>query len=120
MSAETQSSPTITLPARPERTAFTVLGAISVCHLLNDMVQSLLPAIYPILKQSFALDFGQIGLITLTFQLTASLLQPVVGLYTDRTPQPYSLPLGMAFTLAGLLLLVGAPGTSDHAARARR
>ena len=84
---------------------FTVLGAISVSHMLNDLIQSLLPAIYPILKQSYALDFGQIGLITLTFQVTASLLQPVVGLYTDRRPLPYSLAAGMGFTLAGLLLL---------------
>ena len=84
---------------------FTVLGAISVSHMLNDLIQSLLPAIYPILKQSYALDFSQIGLITLTFQVTASLLQPVVGLYTDRRPLPYSLAAGMGFTLAGLLLL---------------
>ncbi len=86
-------------------TVFTVLGAISVSHMLNDLIQSLLPAIYPILKQSYALDFSQIGLITLTFQVTASLLQPVVGLYTDRRPLPYSLAAGMGFTLAGLLLL---------------
>lgn len=109
MSAETQSSQSITLPARQERTAFAVLAAISVCHFLNDLVQSLLPAVYPILKQSFALDFAQVGLITLTFQLTASLLQPVVGLYTDRNPLPYSLPLGMGSTLIGLLLLSVAP-----------
>jgi FSR family fosmidomycin resistance protein-like MFS transporter len=107
--AEIQSTPTIALPARQERTAFAVLVSISVCHFLNDLVQSLLPAVYPILKQSFALDFAQVGLITLAFQLTASLLQPVVGLYTDRNPLPYSLPLGMASTLAGLLLLSVAP-----------
>jgi len=92
-----------------EKTLFTILAAISFCHLLNDMVQSLIPAIYPILKSSFHLDFGQIGLITLTYQLTASLLQPLVGLYTDRRPYPYSLPIGMAFSLAGLLLLSIAP-----------
>jgi MFS transporter, FSR family, fosmidomycin resistance protein len=109
VAAETQSTQTITLPARPGRTAFAVLAAISVCHFLNDLVQSLLPAVYPILKQSFALDFGQVGLITLTFQLTASLLQPVVGLYTDHNPLPYSLPLGMGSTLIGLLLLSVAP-----------
>ncbi len=86
-------------------TVFSVLGAISVSHMLNDLIQSLLPAIYPILKQSYALDFGQIGLLTLTFQVTASLLQPVVGLYTDRRPLPYSLAAGMGFSLAGLLLL---------------
>ena len=68
-----------------QRTAFTILAAISFCHFLNDMVQSLIPAMYPMLKDNFHLDFGQIGLITLTYQLTASLLQPVVGLYTDRT-----------------------------------
>jgi FSR family fosmidomycin resistance protein-like MFS transporter len=84
---------------------FTVLGAISVSHMLNDLIQSLLPAIYPILKQTYALDFSQVGLITLTFQVTASLLQPFVGLYTDRRPLPYSLSAGMGFTLAGLLLL---------------
>ncbi len=82
-----------------------ILAVISFCHLLNDMVQSLLPAIYPILKASFHLDFGQIGLITLCYQLTASLLQPFVGLYTDRRPMPYSLPVGMGFTLIGLILL---------------
>ncbi|HEY1950486.1 MAG TPA: MFS transporter [Bryobacteraceae bacterium] len=92
-----------------EKTLFSILAAISFCHLLNDMVQSLIPAIYPILKSSFHLDFGQIGLITLTYQLTASLLQPLVGLYTDRRPYPYSLPIGMAFSLTGLLLLAMAP-----------
>src|SRR3954447_10462431 len=86
-------------------TVLPVLVAISFCHLLNDMIQSLLPAIYPILKTSFALDFGQIGLITLTFQLTASLLQPLVGTYTDRRPLPFSLPIGMGATLIGLVLL---------------
>jgi FSR family fosmidomycin resistance protein-like MFS transporter len=86
-------------------TAFAVLATISVCHMLNDTMQSLLPAIYPMLKSSFHLDFGQVGLITLTFQLTASLLQPAVGLYTDRHPLPYSLAIGMGFTLVGLLLL---------------
>lgn len=86
-------------------TAFGVLGAISFSHLLNDMIQSLILAIYPILKGTFHLNFAQIGLITLTYQITASLLQPLVGLYTDRKPQPYSLPVGMGFTLCGLLLL---------------
>ena len=87
------------------RTAFPILAMLSVCHLLNDMMQSLLPAIYPLLKQNFSLDFGQIGLITLTFQITASLLQPFVGIYTDKRPMPYSLAIGMGFTLVGLLLL---------------
>ncbi len=88
--------------------AFPVLGALSVCHLLNDMVQSLLPSIYPILKSSLHLDFSHIGLITLANQLTASLLQPVVGYYTDRRPQPQSLAIGMTFTLSGLVLLAWA------------
>lgn len=92
-----------------ERTVFSILAAVSFGHLLNDMVQSLIPAIYPILKSSFHLDFGQIGLITLTYQLTASLLQPFVGLYTDRRPHPYSLPVGMTFTLIGLIMLAMAP-----------
>jgi FSR family fosmidomycin resistance protein-like MFS transporter len=90
-------------------TAFRVLAAISFCHLLNDMMQSLIPAIYPILKQTYRLDFGQIGLITLTSQLTASLLQPLVGLYTDRRSTPYSLPVGMTFTMIGLVLVASAP-----------
>jgi FSR family fosmidomycin resistance protein-like MFS transporter len=88
---------------------FTVLVAISFCHLLNDVVQSLLPAIYPILKATFHLDFGQIGLITFSTQLTASLLQPVVGHAMDRRPAPFSLVFGMISMLAGLLLLAFAP-----------
>jgi FSR family fosmidomycin resistance protein-like MFS transporter len=95
--------------SRREATAFRVLAGISVAHLLNDTVQSIVPAIYPMLKASFALSFAQIGLLTLTLQLTASLLQPLVGLYTDRRPSPYALVVGMAFTLVGLLLLAGAP-----------
>jgi FSR family fosmidomycin resistance protein-like MFS transporter len=88
-----------------EGALFRVLTAVSFCHLLNDMMQSLLPSIYPILKSSFHLDFGQIGLITLTNQITASLLQPFIGHYTDRKPMPYSLPIGMTVTLTGLILL---------------
>jgi FSR family fosmidomycin resistance protein-like MFS transporter len=88
-----------------EGTVFMILLALSFSHFLNDLIQSLLPAIYPILKASYSLTFTQIGLITLTFQITASLLQPLVGLYTDRKPMPYSLALGMGFTLTGLLLL---------------
>src|ERR1700747_3374545 len=87
------------------RTAVAVLAAISFCHLLNDMMQSLLPALYPMLKSSYHMSFGQIGLLTFTFQFTASLLQPMVGAMADRTPRPYSLAIGMAFSLAGLLLL---------------
>src|ERR1700761_8525043 len=85
--------------------AYRVLGTASLCHMLNDMLQSLFIAAYPILKGNFHLSFGQIGALTLTFQITASLLQPFVGLYTDRRPKPYSLPLGMGVTLCGLLLL---------------
>ncbi|MFS2225205.1 MFS transporter [Pantoea sp. B65] len=92
-------------PAAPRRTAFGVLGAISLAHLLNDMIQSLILAIYPLLRSEFSLSFVQIGLITLTFQVTASLLQPLIGHYTDKHPQPWSLPIGMGFTLSGLLLL---------------
>ncbi|HVZ24192.1 MAG TPA: MFS transporter, partial [Vicinamibacterales bacterium] len=87
------------------RTSIAVLVAIAASHLVNDMLQSLLPAIYPMLKTGFHLDFWQVGLITLCNQLTASLLQPLVGLYTDRHPQPYSLAVGMSFTLGGLVLL---------------
>ncbi len=82
-----------------------ILAAMSVSHLLNDLIQSLLPALYPVLKANYALDFAQIGLLTLTFQMTASLLQPIVGQITDRKAMPFSLPIGMAFSLAGLLLL---------------
>src|SRR3712207_1786842 len=92
----------------PERTAFAVLFAISFSHLLNDLIQSLIPAIYPILKSTLRLDFSQIGLITLTFQLTASLLQPLIGLYADRRSRPYSLAFGMGMSLLGLLLLSAA------------
>src|ERR1043166_9589623 len=92
--------------------ALRILATISVCHLLNDMLQSVIPAVYPILKDSYHLSFSQIGLITLTSQLTASLLQPVVGLYTDHRPTPWSLPIGMGSTLLGLVLLAIAPGFS--------
>src|ERR1700722_12855392 len=88
-----------------EKTVMSILMAISFSHLLNDTIQSLIPAIYPVVKESFHLSFTQIGLITLTFQLTASLLQPLVGLYTARRPMPYSLATGMCFTLGGLVLL---------------
>jgi MFS transporter, FSR family, fosmidomycin resistance protein len=99
----------VSLEPREERTAFRVLGAISVCHLLNDTVQSVIPAVYPLLKETYRLDFGQVGLITLTSQLTASLLQPLVGIFTDRRPTPYSLATAMAVTMAGLLLTASAP-----------
>jgi len=88
-----------------KKTVFKVLLALSFSHMLNDTMQSLIPAIYPLLKAKFLLNFSQIGLITLTFQLTASLLQPVVGHYSDRQPRPYSLAVGMGFTLVGLIML---------------
>lgn len=88
-----------------ETTVFAIIFAVSFCHFLNDTMQSLLAAIYPMLKQDYGLSFKQIGLLTLTFQVTASLLQPIVGTYTDKRPMPYSLPVGMAFSLVGLGLL---------------
>ncbi|GAB2575667.1 MFS transporter [Dyella jejuensis] len=107
------SADPVSLPSAPasavQRTDYAILGAISFSHLLNDMIQSLILAIYPILKSGFHLSFGQVGLITLTYQVTASLLQPLVGMVTDRKPKPYSLPVGMGFTLCGLLLLAVAP-----------
>lgn len=91
--------------AQIEKTVFPILFAISFSHLLNDTIQSLIPAIYPVVKQTYQLSFSQIGLITLTFQMAASLFQPFVGLYSDRKPQPYSLAIGMSFTLIGLVTL---------------
>ena len=90
-------------------TLFIILCVISFCHFVNDLAQSLLPAIYPIVKTKFSLDFGQIGMLTLVSQGVASLLQPVVGLYTDRKQQPYSLAFGMGCTLLGLLAFAFAP-----------
>ena len=104
----TNSLPSAVLPVH-EPTRFRVLGAISFSHFLNDMIQSLILAIYPLLKNDFRLSFAQIGLITLTYQLTASVLQPFIGMYTDRYPQPRALSIGMGFTLMGLLLLSVAP-----------
>lgn len=95
-------------PMPAEATTYGILAALCLSHLLNDLIQSLVPAIYPLLKQSFSLDFGQIGLITLTFQLTSSLLQPVVGYYTDKRPSPFSLTVGMTSSLVGIVLLAGA------------
>ena len=92
-------------PTAPEATVFGVIVAISFCHLLNDMMQSLLPAIYPELKVQLGLTFGQIGLITFVYQVTASILQPVVGFYADKRPTPMALPGGTLFSLAGLLVL---------------
>ncbi len=84
------------------RTAFAVLFTISLCHLLNDTIQAVIPAVYPILKDEFALSFAQVGLITFVYQLTASFIQPFVGRFADKHPTPYSLPAGMLFTIAGL------------------
>ncbi|SNT08333.1 MFS transporter, FSR family, fosmidomycin resistance protein [Noviherbaspirillum humi] len=95
--------------AQKAKPTFGILGAISCAHMVNDMMQSLILALYPILKTGLSLSFAQVGLITLTYQLTASLLQPMVGLITDRRPRPYSLPFGMLSTLVGLLLLSMAP-----------
>jgi FSR family fosmidomycin resistance protein-like MFS transporter len=92
-----------------EQTTFKVIGAISVAHFLNDMMQSLILAIYPLLKGQFSLSFVQIGYITLVYQMSASIFQPVVGAYTDKHPKPYSLAVGMGFTFCGLLLLSIAP-----------
>jgi len=103
------AEPATRAAAKPaSQTAFAVLFAISFSHMLNDVMQSLLPAIYPILQERYALSFTKVGLITLTFQTAASLLQPLVGLVTDRRPMPFSLPVGMGFTLVGLLLLSAA------------
>ena len=102
---DTTSTPVSPQKDAVKKTAFSILAAISVSHLLNDMIQSLILAIYPLLQNEFSLSFTQIGMITLTYQITASLLQPLIGYYTDKHPQPYSLPVGMGFTLSGLLLL---------------
>ncbi len=98
---------TTSLPANDaaQKTAFIVIFAVAFCHMINDVMQYLLAAIYPILKSSYGLDFVQIGLLTFTFQVTASLLQPVIGVYTDKRPLPYSLPVGMASSAAGLVVL---------------
>jgi FSR family fosmidomycin resistance protein-like MFS transporter len=91
-----------------QKTIFSVLIAISAGHLINDMLQSVIPSVYPLLKKNFHLNYTQIGFITFTFQVTASLLQPIVGTFTDRKPRPYSLPVGMGLTLAGIILLATA------------
>jgi FSR family fosmidomycin resistance protein-like MFS transporter len=107
------NEPTVVVTAAPSRggdnVAFVILGALSFCHLLNDLIASIVPAIYPIFRDSFRLDYAQIGLITLTYQCTASIFQPLVGLYTDHHPKPYSLSAGMGFTLVGIVLLARAP-----------
>ncbi len=106
---ETVESPAGTPSVAAAGTILPILTAVSVCHLLNDMVQSLLPSIYPILKSSFRLNFSQVGLLSLTYQVIASLLQPFIGMFTDRKPMPYALAAGMCFTLAGTAMLAVAP-----------
>ena len=96
-------------PHMAEGTAYAILFTMGLCHLLNDMIQSVIPAIYPLLKDRYGFTFAQIGVITLVFQLTSSVLQPFVGQYADRRPRPYSLSLGMCFTLVGLVALAFAP-----------
>src|SRR5271156_2742799 len=91
-----------------EGAVFSIIMALSFSHFLNDMMQSLVPALYPMLKGSYGLNFAQIGLITLTSQLISSVLQPAVGLFADHRPQPYSLAVGMGVTFIGLLVLASA------------
>lgn len=110
MTAASPSIPPLPKPGAAGATVFPILLAISLCHMLNDIMQSLLAALYPMLKTDFALDYWQIGLLTMAFQVTASLLQPAIGIYTDKHPQPWSLPVAMASTFCGLLLLAFAPG----------
>lgn len=97
--------PSRSAPSAAATTTYGIIFAVSLCHFINDTMQSLLSALYPVLKETFSLDFWQIGMLTMCFMVTASLLQPVVGIVTDRRPMPWSLPLGMASTLIGLLFL---------------
>src|SRR6201996_2023878 len=114
MSVQAETGAEVHLQSAPLRraatgTVFPVLWAASFCHLLNDLMQALLPAVYPILRGDFDLSFAQIGILTLVYNVTASLFQPFTGYYTDRHPLPYSLPFGMASSLTGLLTLAYAP-----------
>ena len=92
-------------PTMTESTVYSMLVICGISHFLNDMIQSIIPSIYPIIKDKFEFSFAQIGIITLVFQMTSSILQPFTGLYADRHPRPYALSVGMCFTLIGLLLL---------------
>lgn len=92
-------------PTMTESTVYSMLVICGISHFLNDMIQSIIPSIYPIIKDKFDFSFAQIGIITLVFQMTSSILQPFTGLYADRHPRPYALSVGMCFTLIGLLLL---------------
>ena len=107
---QTTSTPTINAKQVAQQTVFGILFTISLSHCINDMLQSIIPSIYPVLKDKFHLTFTQIGMITFTYQMTASILQPFVGVYTDKNPRPYSLAIGMGFTLIGLLAASIAPG----------
>jgi hypothetical protein len=98
---------------RGGQTVFTILAAISACHLLNDLVQATIPSLYPLFQRIFGLTLGQIGMITFTYQITASLFQPFVGMATDKKPMPYSLALGMTFSLCGLVLMAYARPPMD-------
>lgn len=98
-----------TINEQPQGMIIKIVGAVAVAHLLNDLIQAVLPAIYPMLKTNFSLSFAQVGLISLVYQITASLLQPWIGLYTDKHPKPYLLPLGMVVTFSGILLLAFSP-----------
>ena len=98
-----------TINEQPQGMIIKVVGAVAVAHLLNDLIQAVLPAIYPMLKTNFSLSFAQVGLISLVYQITASLMQPWIGLYTDKHPKPYLLPLGMVVTFSGILLLAFSP-----------
>lgn len=98
-------TPATTSSSSAETTTYMVIAAVSICHFINDIMQSLLAAVYPMLKQDFGLDYWQIGFLTLMFHGTASLLQPMIGLYADKRPLPYSLPVGMGATFAGLICL---------------
>src|SRR5690242_9754184 len=106
---ETKTAPAPHAVRSVQNSTLGILFALSFCHLLNDSLQALLPAIYPLLKESFSLSFTQIGLITLTFQMVGSVFQPVIGFYTDKNPKPYSLVVGMGITLIGLVALALAP-----------
>ena len=89
-------------------TAYSILITCGIGHFLNDMIQSVIPSIYPLIKDTYGFSFAQIGIITLVFQMTSSILQPFTGYYADRRPAPYALSIGMCFTLTGLLMLSGA------------
>src|ERR1700723_2777362 len=108
MTTETSAEPAVVARRIAEGTAFSIILALSFSHMLNDMMQSLVPALYPMIKGTYGLSFVQIGLMTTAMQVTSSMLQPVVGLVADRRPQPYSLSVGMAATFVGVLLLAQA------------